>query len=358
MKPSDWSILVLSRHAPQAASSRLRTFQYIPYLEAQGASVTVAPFFDEAYLSGFYRSGGRRPFDVMRAYARRAAALAKMRRASVVWIEKELFPFLPGFVESLPACLGVPYVVDYDDATFHSYDNSANPLVRHVLANKLDPLLRGARAVTVGNAYLETYARAHGAKSIVRIPTVIDLARYIPRAEPTADEIRVGWIGTPATMKYLELLRAPLQDISKTYKIRLVTIGAGPLVDFGVPLEQHAWSADTETALLSTLHIGVMPLPDAPWERGKCGYKLIQYMAAARPVIASPVGMNADIVTADVGILAGDQAAWSAALTWLAGNAELRCRMGIAARARVETFFSLQVMSPTIGALLSNIAFG
>ncbi len=352
-----WSVLILSRHARQAASSRLRTYQYIPYLRARGARVTSVPFFDESYLGRLYRSRGRGALDVLRAYSRRASALPGIRRASVVWIEKELFPYLPGFIESLPSRLGVRYVVDYDDATFHTYDNNSNPLVRGLLANKLDGLLRGARAVTVGNAYLERYVEARGVQSIARVPTVVDLARYAANPEPPGDEIRVGWIGTPNTTQYLELLRVPLREVAKTRRIRLVTVGAAPLDDFGVPLEQHAWSADTEAELLSSLHIGVMPLQDGPWERGKCGYKLIQYMANSRPVIASPVGVNEDIVTPDTGILAADAAGWSAALIRLIDDAALRQRMGAAGRKLVEASYSLEIMAPKVCAMLCDIAF-
>ena len=351
-----WSILILSRHATLAASSRLRTNQYVPFLRSKGADVMVAPFFDERYLRKLYESGGRDATDVARGYLRRAMALAGLRRASVVWIEKEVFPFLPGFIEAIPARMGVRYVVDYDDATFHTYDNNSGAFVRRALANKLDALLAGAQAVTAGSAYLEAYARTHGAKCVVRIPTVVDLTRYLVKARPAGDEIRIGWIGTPATTAYLQLLQEPLREVARSSRIRLVTVGAGKIAEFGVPLEQHAWSADTEAELLSTMAIGVMPLPDAPWERGKCGYKLVQYMAAGRPVIASSVGANVDIVTPRVGILADGAAAWCAALRSLVENAGLRSRLGAQARKDVEAFYSLQATAPKVCAILARAA--
>ncbi len=139
LSPS-WSVVILSRHTRQAGSSRLRTHQYIPFLEAQGADVVSMPFFNDSYLNKLYVSGRREAWDVARAYARRLLSLATMRRASVVWIEKEIFPFIPGIVEALPSHLGVRYVVDYDDATFHTYDQHANPIMRRLLASKLDGL--------------------------------------------------------------------------------------------------------------------------------------------------------------------------------------------------------------------------
>lgn len=350
------SVLILSRHHPRAASSRLRTYQYIPYLEAMGWSVRASHFFDEAYLRSLYRSGGRRAGDVARAYLRRVRALLSLRQASVVWVEKEVFPFLPGLAESLLARSGVPYVVDYDDATFHTYDLHRHAVVRALLGNKLDPLLRGAQAVTVGNAYLQSYARTHGAREVVKIPTVVDIDRYSLRDEPPDQELRIGWIGTPKTAKYLEQLYLPLRMAARNRRLRLVTIGAPALGDVGFPVEQHEWSSESETGLLASLHMGVMPLPDEPWERGKCGYKLIQYMACGRPVIASPVGVNTEIVTPAVGLLVRTEAEWLSAIERLAADPVLRARLGSNGRRRVEAEYALQVTAPRIEALLRRIA--
>lgn len=352
------SVLILSRHNEKAASSRLRTIQYIPHLEAAGARVSVAPFFDQTYLETFYKSNKRHWHDVAMAYPRRLRALLTARHYSVIWAEKEIFPFLPGWAEGILGWLGVPYVVDYDDATFHTYDQHPSPTVRTILGKKLDLLLRSASAVTVGSSYLEEYVRRHGAHHIVRVPTVVDISRYSVVPEPPDDELRIGWIGTPATTKYLDMLWEPLSHFARKRNVRLVTIGASPLTRADIPIEQHPWTADTEAALLGSLHVGVMPLPDAPWERGKCGYKLIQYMATGRPVVASPVGINTDIVSSQVGFLASDSATWCMAFQRLANDRELRVRMGRFGRAQVERYYSVQAVAPRICTLLVQCARG
>ena len=355
--PNSWSVLILSRHAPQAASSRLRTHQYIPYLREAGAKVSVAPFFDATYLQRVYAAGGRRhALDVAKAYLRRLRALFGVRRYSAIWVEKELFPFLPAPFEALLSLLGVPWVVDYDDATFHSYDHHHRGFVRTVLGSKLDPLIGGARIVGVGNSYLEAYMRAHGARAVVRIPTTVDIQRYSVQPEQPDEEFRVGWIGTPKTAKYLKRLFPALREVARNRLLRLVTIGAPPLGDIGVPVEQHAWSPDTEAQLLSSLHVGVMPLPDEPWERGKCGYKLIQYMACGRPVIASPVGVNTDIVTTEVGFLASTDEEWVTSIEALANDPGQRIRMGASGRRLVEQDYTVQVVAPRIVAMLRQAA--
>lgn len=353
-----WNVLILSRHHSQAASSRLRTFQYVPYLEAQGARVHIQSFFDQAYLNTLYRHSRRHSYDVLRAYLRRAGTLYRARQASVVWVEKEVFPYLPGAFEGLLSRLNVPYVVDYDDATFHTYDRSRNPIVRAALRRKLAPLLRGAAAVTVGNEYLGNYARLLGARRVHQLPTVVDIARYPVDPEPRCDELRIGWIGSPSTTKYLEALREPLRQLQAERPVRLVTVGASPLQAFDIPVEQHRWTEDTEASLIAGMHIGVMPLPDAPWERAKCGYKLIQYMASGRPVIASPVGVNSDIVKPDTGFLASSPEEWLAGLSALGSDASLRSKMGMAGRRSVERTYSLGVTAPRIVALLRQAAAG
>lgn len=350
------TLLILSRYGAKGASSRLRSFQYIPALELAGFKVTVSSFFDDDYLETLYNSRRRDKSHILRAYWRRIKALLMAHRYSVLWIEKETLPFLPSFFEAWLAARNVPYVVDYDDATFHTYDQHPSPWVRRLLGNKLDALLKGAQCVMVGNSYLESYVRQHGANRIERIPTVVDIERYSFLPEPVADELRIGWIGSPSTSKYLEVVRPVLEALAKRRAIRLVTIGAPALEDFQLPLEQHAWSEETEGMLLSSLHVGIMPLVDDPWERGKCGYKLIQYMACGRPVIASPVGMNVDIVNDDVGFLAGVEREWAMAFETLATDAEKRAQMGIKARQTVQNQYSLQVLSSKLITILEPIA--
>lgn len=351
------SILILSRYTQLGASSRLRLLQYVPHLESLGAQVTVAPMFEDAYLENLYRTGGNQRLGlVAKSYWRRVCDVIELKKYSVVWVEKEVFPFLPGVFESLLVKSAVPYVVDYDDAIFHNYDLHSSRAVRFLLGSKLKSLLSGAAAVTAGNAYLADYARQHGAHNVHIIPTVVDVSRYRHTPEPADETFRIGWIGSPSTAQYLSVVLETLRRVAQARKIVLVTIGAVSLDLPRVPLERHAWSLDAEAKLLESIHVGIMPLRDSPWERGKCGYKLIQYMASGRPVVASPVGVNAEIVTPDVGILAGEDNAWFDTLIKLANQPELRQRLGKAARARVEHTFALHVTAPKIAGILEDAA--
>ena len=325
--------------------------QFVPALEVAGAVVEVSPFFDEAYLAQFFAGEGKSKAAFARGAARRLRALLR-GGADLTWVEKEAFPFLPGLAERL---VPRPYVVDYDDAIFHAYDRSGNPLVRRMLGRKLDPLLAGAAAVTAGNGYLADYATRHGAGEVVRVPTVVDPARYPVLPAPAGARLRVGWIGTPSNARYLAPVIAALGMIADRVPLTLVTIGAPVLRDLPVPQEVHAWTEDSEARLLAGIDVGVMPLPDDPFERGKCGYKLIQYMAAARPVIASPVGVNAEIVTSDVGLLALTERDWAEAIAALAADPARRVAMGTAGRRRVEDHYSIDAVAPGLIALFARV---
>ncbi|WP_066480547.1 MULTISPECIES: glycosyltransferase [unclassified Sphingomonas] len=344
---------MMPRYTDLGPSSRLRLSQFIPALREAGASVDVSPFFSDRYLNGYFNDGAKSKVETVRAIARRAARLAGPA-PDVAWIEKELFPYLPGATERALTARGIPYVVDYDDAIFHNYDLSGSALVRRVLAEKLTPLIRGAAAITAGNPYLADYAVRHGARRVVEVPTVVDPGRYPVTAPAKTGAVRIGWIGTPANARYLDPVIAAMAQLAGTVPLELVTIGADPILDLPFTQHCHPWTEATEAELLTGIDIGVMPLRDSPWERGKCGYKLIQYMAAARPVIASPVGVNATIVDPAVGLLADTVEEWSAAIAELATDRARRLAMGNAARARVERHYSVDAIAPTVVATLAD----
>lgn len=349
-------VLLLSRYGFAGASSRMRFIQFIPFLEKSGFNVTISPFFDDNCINRFYKSGKKTLFEVAQSFLRRFLAIKDAKNFDVIWLEKEAFPLLPSFFESLLFRTGVPYIVDYDDAIFHDYDTHKNCFVRSLLGEKLNFLICHASAITAGNSYLADYMTRKKARRVELIPTVVDIDRYYAAPETLGDEFRIGWIGTPATSKYLTIVKAPLEKLSKKAKIRLVAVGSPPLTDFSVPLEQHNWSEENEPGLLSSINVGIMPLLDSFWERGKCGYKLIQYMASGRSVIASPVGVNVEIVKKENGLLTNiSNDNWFECFEYLMENIEERRKMGIKNRLIVEQRYSLQVQKKRILDLFSEV---
>jgi glycosyltransferase involved in cell wall biosynthesis len=219
---------------------------------------------------------------------------------------------------------------------------------------------RRARVVIAGNRFLGGWARAAGARVEI-LPTGVDLAPFPDRALEEAaarrrerrDEHHIGWIGSRPSLRYLAALAAPLREVCGRFPgARLVQVCNGFIDLPGVPVEKRPWSAATEARDLLDLDVGLMPIDDRPFARGKCGLKILQYQAAGVPVVCSPVGANADIVRdGETGLHAGDDRAWAAAIARLLTDREAAARIGAAGRERVATTYA----APVIGRRLVEI---
>ncbi|MDH7597615.1 MAG: glycosyltransferase family 4 protein [Methanothrix sp.] len=349
-------VLLLSRYSYLGASSRVRCYQYIPYLRNQGFDVTVAPLLDDNYIKDLYAGKRKRISLVISSYIQRIRSLLDARSYDLLWIEKELFPWLPAWAEGMLTRLKIPYIVEYDDAVFHRYDLNSNRAVRHLLGHKIDAVMRQAAVVIAGNEYIAKRARISGARRVEILPTVIDLEQYSPGPINRNKIFTIGWIGTPVTARYLHVAGSALTDVCQNNLARVLLVGSGHIALDGVPVEVRPWSKETEVEAIHSFDVGIMPLLDSPWERGKCGYKLIQYMACGRPVVASPVGVNNQIVEDGVnGFLASTKEEWVRALNALIDDHDLRVRMGIAGRKKVETHYCLQVTAPRLAEILHSV---
>ncbi len=352
----------LTRYGSLGASSRVRFMQYFDPLSRVAEtelSIEQQALLDDVYLTRKYV--GRAVLSTsLRCYAQRALSPTLRKPPDVWWVEKELWPYVPAMVERALLCRR-PYVLDLDDAIFHNYDLHPSRAVRNLFGRKIDRLMRGAALVTVGNEYLAARARSAGAPWVELLPTVIDLDRYpTPNrvAAPTGAAVTtIGWIGSPATSHYLQQLARPLQHLARERRLRLLVVGGGDVRLPGVEIESVPWSPTSEVDSISRFDIGVMPLPDSPWERGKCGYKLIQYMACGVPVVASPVGVNRVIVSDGVnGFLATDESDWYDTLRRLAVDTALSKRLGAAGRQRAESEYCVQVTAPRLARWLQIVA--
>jgi len=344
------NILILTRYSRLGASSRLRSLQYLPWFEQAGITYILSPLIEDEVLQRLYQKGSYYFMDLLHAYWRRINILLQRRNVDLIWIEKEAFPWFPAWLER--KLLGdIPYVLDYDDAIFHNYDKHSSPLIRYFLGQRIDKLMAGAMLVTAGNAYLAQRAKNAGTQRVEIIPTVIDLERYAIKSDIIQrDEVlRIVWIGSPYTIKYLQRLHKPLSILSQRFSFKLRIINRISLELPGIDVEFVPWTEASEVAALQACDIGVMPLDDSPWERGKCGYKLIQYMACGLPVVASPVEVNMEIVRPDEnGYLAKTDDEWIEALGKLLSDAALRQKMGKAGRERVEKEYCLQQIAPRL----------
>lgn len=346
-------VLLLARYGPLGSASRVRFYQYLPYLQAHGLKITVCPLLADEYVQNLYTGKRQSLTFLVRAYFNRLRALLTSQKFDLIWLEKEALPWLPAWFENTLA--HIPVVVDYDDAVFHRYDLHANRLVRALLGKKIDGVMRHAALVIAGNDYLAARAKQAGARRIEILPSIVDTTRYQPANQPSTSPFTIGWIGAPVTAPYLHAVQPALAEICANGAARVVLVGSGNINLPGVPLEIRPWTEATEVADIQTFDVGIMPLPDEPFERGKCGYKLIQCMACALPVIASPVGVNQQIVEPGVnGFLATTPEEWTTALQTLRTSATLRAQMGLAGREKVEQFYSLQANAPKLLKLLTS----
>jgi len=342
-------VLGLSLYGPQAASHRVRLSQFQPGLAASGIDLQIQSLLDDDYLQRSF-SGGRPSLRaLLAAYGRRVQALRQADRFDLVIVYCELLPFVPGWLER--QLLQIPFFYDCDDAFFLKYRSGRLRLLQSLLGAKADLLMAAAAAVTAGNAGLAAHARRFNS-TVTVLPSVVDTDQFRPAApspvEYSAKPFTVGWIGSPSTAPYLQLLIVPLQQLARELPVRLVVVGGPAPAITGVDVIEQPWSLEQEVSLIQQFDVGVMPLPDTPWTRGKCAYKLIQCMACGIPVVASPVGANFDAVPPGCGLLADSSQQWLAAFLQLAADPALRLRFGAAARCWVEQHYSLRSALPVL----------
>ena len=350
-------MLALMKYGDKAASTRQRLLQYRAYFSHQGIEIVFCPLLHNDYLEQTFRG---RPFPILSIFE---SYLSRMRRLidvscfDIIWVQYESFPYMPGLFENLTILGGKPMIYDFDDAIFHQYDAHPNPIVRHFLGRKLQPLLRRSSLCVCGNAYLKSYGDRFARHTTI-VPTVLDTGVFAPSVQPrgAARPVTIGWIGSPSTWSFVQPLIPLLQRLSEELNLVIRVVGVVRPPSTCSRFEFLDWSEDEEVALIQGMDVGIMPLPDEPWTRGKCGYKLIQYMACGIPVIASPVGVNSDIVDGGVnGYLARDEHEWEAAIRRLAANAELRSTMGARGRDKIVAEYSLHVHGPRLATMLREV---
>lgn len=347
------NVLGLALYGRLAASTRYRMGQFVPGLAQNGIALEIQSLLGDEYLRHRFR-GGAMPWAAMLQAGWARFVDLRNHRHDVAMLHCELFPLMPGWLER--SLLGKrPYIYDFDDAFYLKYQSGRLGTLRPLLGGKFDRVMKDAAAITAGNRTLTEYAGVLNPATTL-LPTVVDTERYSPTSRQRSGTFTVGWIGSPSTAPYLAELVGPLRQLATEGSVRLVVIGGKAPVIPGVEVNEVDWSEGTEVALINEFDVGVMPLPDDDWARGKCAFKLIQYMACGVPVIGSPVGANNDVVTPDCGFLAGTEPEWLYALRYLRDNPRLASERGQACRERVIQRYSLRCNLPVLAEVVRGAA--
>ncbi len=296
------------------------------------------PFFSRAYLKRLYAGLGKSRVLACAALLRRLSVLRRLPRHLL--IEYELLPNVPAALE-MAILRHHCYVLNFDDNVWEKYAGTR-------LSGKFDRIISGAAGVIVANNFLAQ--RVSGLNdNWLEIPTAVDLAHYGGEVAKRS-RFTLVWVGTPVTYVYLEKFADTLRAMTAVADYELLVLARRCLEKRsipGVPMRFEDWSVANEAQVLASSHVGIMPLTDDPMSCGKSAYKIIQYLAAGLPVIASPVGENTRVLTHECGILAGTRDEWCEAVRCLAEDTAVRARLSRGATERAKEY-SLQKFRPVL----------
>jgi len=344
-------VLFLTQGDIQVPSSRHRVCLYLPFLEKAGFEAVVHPAvtaeeFHDAFIARSWPAMVRRGFQT---FTRRVKDMHELRDFNFVFIQKPVLPS-PFFNMELRFSQQVKMIFDFDDAVFLKKPGGS------LLANwwpqtrRINSICRHAHQVVVGNEFLAGFVRKLGIEPVV-LPTPVDTEKFAEAGNQLKRPSKIpviGWVGSPSTQDGLDLLVPSLIDLHSRAPFVARLIGASPsAMPVRFPIEWKTWKLETEISDIAHFDVGLAPMKDNEWNRGKCGLKLLQYWAAGVPVVASPVGIFREIIRdGENGMLASTRAEWTEKILLVMKNSDLRNRLVRNGRKTVEEQFSLKMLAP------------
>ena len=315
-------------------SSRYRVLQYLPYLKQKGVKTTVVVYPRDI-------GGSRKIYREIGDY-------------DVVFIQrKRPHPLFLYLLQQRAKRL----IYDFDDAVMYRSTNAPSPYSA-TRGRQFARMVKAADHVIAGNTFLGDQTRRY-TDQVTVIPTAIDIERYTPREyHKKSTKVTVGWIGSSSTLPYLERIKGVFETLGERYKhIELKVICDTFIHCEKISVIKKIWSEKEEIADLKSLDIGVMPLSDDPWSRGKCGLKIMQYFGVGIPVVCTPVGINRDVVQDEInGFWAVTKEEWIEKLSILIEDSSLRQEMGLRGREIVRESYSIQACAPRFYRVLNEVA--
>lgn len=349
------AVIGTSAHGPHDPSFRIRVVLPGRALLAHGIALKEMPLFTDEQARRFRdaRSIGKAAV-LGRAHRRLAGELGDVAYESSVALVQRRVDLTPSLSLERIATRDRRVIYDVDDAVWLSGSQTAGHYLSFLkgAGRKVRWLAERADHIVAGSEILaEHLARYNGAITV--IPSLVDITTYAMRVHEQASGTTLGWIGSPTTAPYLSTIAPILERFAQqsTRPVRLVVIGGRAPSLRRVEVQERPWSPESERVALAEMDIGLMPLEDTPWSRGKCAYKALQYMACGIPPVVSDVGVSAAVV-ADTGCVANEDTDWLEGLHLLANDADLRSRLGAVGRDRIEQDFSFARWIPTLAQIL------
>jgi glycosyltransferase involved in cell wall biosynthesis len=324
-----------------------------------GVQCTVRPFVNSDQVSELYKDGnmGKKIALTLGGLGRRAGDIGRASKHDIVFILREAFALGPPFIENALAKFGGKMVFDFDDAIYMpslAYNNAIDRLRDW---NKPAKVIAKSNTVIAGSQYLADYAAKTAKGRIEVLPTVVDHNVYTPRDKNVSDDhITLGWIGTPRGSHYVADLMPVFKSLhAQTPSLRFVFIGCAAFDPQDLPIEFREWSLAREPQDIAEFDIGIMPLTDDEETRGKCGFKLIQYMSSGVVAVGSPIGVNKEIIEdGKSGLFADGQSGWEHSLSRLITDPEFRSTLANNGRKRAVERYSLQYTAPKMLKILQD----
>jgi glycosyltransferase involved in cell wall biosynthesis len=341
-------VLILCAHRPgRSPSQRYRFEQYLPALEKQGFKFTFSYLLNEKDDRTFYSKGNilSKMWILLKSVSIRLLDCRRLKDFDIIFIQREATFFGTSFFEKKAFQSGANVIFDFDDSIWLADTSPGNQKWEWIKKpEKFYKNLQYAHTVIAGNGYLAGKARPHN-KNVVVIPTTIDTEIHVPKPELRNKSILfIGWSGSISTIKHFEMVLPALKKLKQKYgpRIGFKVLGPAGYADADLGIKSKKWSAETEVEELNSFDIGIMPLPDDEWSKGKCGLKGLSYMACGVATVMSPVGVNSEIIRSGInGFFAANEDEWYKTLSQLIEDLDLRQQIGVQGRKTVEEKFSV-----------------
>ena len=317
-------LYIFPKYSSKGPSSRYRIYNYLDFYRKEKYDMVLNPLFGDWYLDTIWqhKTKCRVAHKILWSYLKRLKLILFLPSKSVVYIGSELFPYIPFGLERILIMKKIKYILEFDDAIFHYYDLSSSKLVLKILGHKTPKVISKAACIITGSEYLTKYASKFN-KNVVEIPTSIDAEKYKKVDVKKTNEFIIGWIGSSSQSKQVLNILPALIELSLKYKYKLHLIGFDAALEIyldKVPYKLIEWDDATEIEEMSRFSVGIMPLEDTPFNRGKCAFKLVQYMSIGIPTISTPLLSNLNINKNSKNLFCETQDEWFSAFEIIINN--------------------------------------